>query len=77
MPKPSRSCFVSTFNKMLQRCPLGSVVVRNSAIFNPLVMQLADLNVVMKQLDILLQYLVSHPAGIYLLKVNNRNKNKV
>ena len=52
------SCIVTTLKKMLQRCPLESVVGRNSVIFNPAVMQSADLNVVMKTLDTLLTWYV-------------------
>ena len=45
-----RSCVLSTVKNMLQRYPLGSVVVRNSVNFNPMVMQSADLNIVMQNL---------------------------
>ena len=53
------SYVVSTVKKLLQRYRLGLVVVRNRVIFNSVVMQSADLNVIMKKLDFLMQYLVS------------------
>ena len=53
------SYVVSTVKKLLQRYRLGLVVIRNCVIFNPVVMQSADLNVVMKKLDFLMHYLVS------------------
>ena len=53
------SSVVSTVKKVLQICPLGSVVFCNSVSFNRLVMQSEGSSIVMKKLDILLQYLVS------------------
>lgn len=49
---------LSTVNKILERCPLRSVVVCNNVIFNLVVLQPTNLNVLMKKRDISLQFLL-------------------
>ena len=55
-----QTCVVGTVNKIFERTPLGSIILRTAAIFNPeSIMNSTNGTLLLKKLKLLLQHLVS------------------
>ena len=59
-----KTCVVSTIEKLSERCPLNSVVVRMSVVFNPVIMQRSSEDELLEKLKILLHHFVSQKVFV-------------
>ena len=53
-----RKCVAKTMQKMCERCPLASVIVRNAVVFDPVAMASSKEALLLKKIKLLLQHLV-------------------